>query len=280
MRELFEFRIWEEYAALLFRPDEHKSSGLSRKVLIYADDLKLIEVRKLQERLHSEYGKGLYSSWDIYRTYCKAEMEASPWFKLRIRSVFEPAGEECGTIYDEAKACPICHSGARQVTALYLPTSRIPKMKDLSATIAGEMVVSHKLVEAFQRHKVTGAEFAAIRSKRSPDVETPDWYQMIVPNTGIRIVPPTRTGIKPFDEDHENEQRCERGDLIGLNLLSEVSFAKETADDFDVQASAQFVGLKSGLLRPERVIFFSQRVRRLLESEGLKGAELEVAHSV
>jgi len=280
MKELYEFRIGEDYAPLLFAPSEHKRLGSVRKALIPGDDPKLGEIGRLQTKLNKELGKSLYFGWDIYRSYSSAELEASRWFKLRIRKVFEPAGEECGTIYDETSACPVCGSGARQATPLFLPQSSIPKTKDLSETIAGEMVVSQRLVDAFRRHNLTGAEFEPIRSKRSPGASPPEWYQLLVPSAGIRVSPPTRTGIKPFDEDREGTQRCERGDLIGLNLLSEVSFKKQSAADLDVQASADFIGLRSGLLRPKRIIFVSQRVRKVLEEECLKGAELEVAHDV
>jgi hypothetical protein len=90
----------------------------------------------------------------------------------------------------------------------------------------------------------------------------------------------TRVGINPFDDDSKGECRCPLGDLIGLNLLSEVSISATSRGDADIVASRQFIGVRRGLLRPRRVILISPRVRRLIESEKLKGVKIEVAHLV
>ena len=72
-------------------------------------------------------------------------MEKASIFLLFIIPLFEPAGEECGTKYDEAFACAQCSSGAKQVTDLFLDCRRIPKKKDAAVTFAGEIVVSRVL---------------------------------------------------------------------------------------------------------------------------------------
>jgi len=48
----------------------------------------------------------------------------------------------------------------------------------------------------------------------------------------------------------------------------------------DIVASRQFIGVRRGLLRPERVILVSPKLRRLVAAERLTGCELEVAHLV
>ena len=40
----------------------------------------------------------------------------------------------------------------------------------------------------------------------------------------------------------------------------------------------QFLGARRGLLRPERLMLISPRLRRLIEEERLKGFEFEVAY--
>jgi hypothetical protein len=79
-------------------------------------------------------------------------------------------------------------------------------------------------------------------------------------------------------DDEKGECRCPLGDLIGLNLLSEVSIRSTSRGDADIICSRQFVGTRRGLLRPERIIFVSPKIRRLIESEKLKGIEIEIAH--
>ncbi len=68
------------------------------------------------------------------------------------------------------------------------------------------------------------------------------------------------------------------GDLIGLNLLSEVWVDRSPLSDAGIVGSRQFIGARRGLLRPERVLLITQQLRTMIESEGLKGIRIEVAH--
>jgi hypothetical protein len=47
-------------------------------------------------------------------------LSSAQLFQLKINKVFEPAGEECGTEYNEGTACPFCGTGADQVSPLFL----------------------------------------------------------------------------------------------------------------------------------------------------------------
>lgn len=71
-----------------------------------------------------------------------------------------------------------------------------------------------------------------------------------------------------------------RVDLLGLNLLSEVSVRSSTVGEEDLVGSRQFIGVRRGLLRPERIILISPKFQRLIDSEKLNGCEIEVAHQV
>jgi len=279
MREVCEFRVVEEFASRLFANSEGKKLGDTvRKVELGTDDPRYEKIGELQRQIRTNLGRSFFHGWNIRHLYSKAEFAVSKCFRLQVTSAFEPAGEECGTKYDESTACPRCGAGARQTTPLYLPEKRIPKSKDVSRTIAGEIVVSRRVAELFARHGITGAELSPVRSNRSSSAESKDWFQLTVPNPQAEIIAPTRVGIDPFDDDEKGECRCPFGDLIGLNLLSEVSIKSSSRGDADIVCSRQFIGTRRGLLRPERVILVSPKVRRLIEAEKLKGVELEVAH--
>lgn len=281
MRETCEFRVVEEFAPRLFEASEGKRLGDSvRKIEIATDDPRFETIGRLQSETRAKTDRSFFYGWILRRRYSKAELEAATLFHLKVTSMFEPAGEECGTKYDETTACPRCGAGAKQSTPLYLPEKRIPKSKDVSRTIAGEIVVSRQVGELFARHGITGAELLPIRSKGASSVESKDWFQLIVQNSEAEVIAPTRVGIDPFDDDEKGECRCPLGDLIGLNLLSEVSIKSASRDDVDIISTRQFVGTRRGLLRPERIILVSPKLRRLIESEKLRGLEVEVAHLV
>jgi len=279
MRETCEFRVVEEFAPKLFTSTEGKRLGDSvRQVEIATDDPRFDAIGRLQEETRAKTNRSFFYGWILRRRYSKVELEEATLFRLKVTSTFEPAGEECGTTYDESMACPRCGAGARQTSPLFLDMKRIPKSKDVSRTIAGEIVVSRRVAELFARHGITGAELLPVRSSPSSSAESKDWFQLTLPKATAEIVAPTRVGIDPFDDDAKGECRCPLGDLIGLNLLSEVFIKSASRGDVDLVCTRQFIGTRRGLLRPERIILVSPKVRRLIESEKLKGVDIEVAH--
>lgn len=278
MRETCELRVDEVFAGLLFAKHEGKRIGTSvRKVELETNDPKFEEAGRLQADLRRTKGKPFFYGWHIRRYYSEAEYRAAEFFHLTTHSAFEPSGEECGTRYDETTACPECGSGAQQASDLFLTWKRIPQRKDISTTIAGEIVVSHRVVEIFKKHGISGARFAPVRSRPASSAEAKEWFQLFLESC-VNVVAPTRVGNGPFDEDCSGEYRCSRGDLLGLNLLSEVWVDRRSHDDIDIVASKQFVGCRRGLLRPERLIFVSPKLRHILTSENLKGFGVDVAH--
>jgi hypothetical protein len=281
MREIAEFRVDEEFAHLLFGDDEGKRMGSSvRRVELETSDPRYKRMGELQKSLRQTKGKPFFYGWSLTYGYSRAEIEAAALLHLKIVSAFEPAGEECGTKYNEAGACPKCGAAAPQITPLYLPEKRIPKSKDISRTIAGEIVVSRRIKELFERHKITGGQLNPVRYSQKSSAESSAWFQLILTNTGAEIAFPTRVGIDPFDEDEKGEGRCSNGDTMGLNLLSEVSIKASTKLEIDIIGTRQFLGCRRGLLRPERQILISPRIYRLLEAEKIKGYKVEVAYLV
>jgi hypothetical protein len=281
MREVAQFRIDEQFAPMLFSESEGKRLGDSvRKVDIPTNDPRFKRIGELQTELLRSKGKPFFYGWKLTRNRPAKEVESAQIFHLRVASVFEPAGEECGTKYDETAACSKCGAGAKQEGPLLLDVKRIPKGKDFAKSIAGEVVVSRRVTELFAQHGIRGATLHPVRAKGAKSLEPSGWSQLVVRSTEAEIVAPTRVGNDPFDDDPKNEYRCPQGHLLGLNLLSELSIIAATVGESDIVASRQFIGVRRGLLRPERVILVSPKLWRLIDSERLKGCEVEVAHLV
>lgn len=281
MRAIAEFRVDEQFAPMLFAEHEGKRLGaFVRKVELQTTDPRYKRVGELQKKLRQSAGKPFYYGWSLTYKYSSREINAASLLRLKITSGFEPAGEECGTKYDESMACPRCGAGAKQTTPLFLDVTRIPKGKDVSRTIAGEIVVTRRVMELLARHGITGAELSPIRPSRSSSAESNDWFQLAVPNATAEIIAPTRVGIDPFYADETCASGCVLGDLLGLNLLSEVTIEAATLCNTDFACSRQFIGARQGLLRPERVILISPKVANLIGSEKIRGGEIEVARCV
>jgi hypothetical protein len=282
MKEFAEFRIKENHAHLLFAKNEGKKLGplyTVRKIIIDTTDPKYLEIGKFQKKISKGSGY-FYSGWNLTRKYTSAEIKQAQIFQLIVTAYFEPTGEECGTIYDEAAACEICGSGAPQTNSLHLQLSSIPRGKDFAVTIADEFIVSKKAVDLFKKHKVTGAKFKPVIMGKKVKQASTDWFQLIIEPACLDICAPTRLGIEPFDEDEQGQYRCARDDLIGLNLLSEITVKRETNNKSDFESTRQFVGRRGGVLRPRRLIIVSQKIRNIIEDNKLRGCRLEVAYSL
>lgn len=300
MRTTVEFRVVERYAPLLFRDNEGVTLGDSiRKVEIDINDPRYPRIGELQREIDSKEGRSFFHGWRIRHHYSNAEYKSAKLFHLEIKSTFEPAGEECGTKYDESAACDhvfdpelemdvsghrttipasTCGVGARQVSDLFLDWKRIPKTRDIARTIAGEVVVSRRVVELFHRHGIQGTELRPVRHRPASSAESNDWFQLCVQSGEVEITGPTKAGINPFDEDPRGRYRCPLAHVIGLNLLSDVWLSRESYSGCDMVASKQFIGCRRGLLRAERLLFISPKLRELLMHEKMKGFQIEVAH--
>ncbi|HWD92516.1 MAG TPA: hypothetical protein VG938_09210 [Verrucomicrobiae bacterium] len=290
MKEIYEFRVQEKYASQLFEPNEGEKLGWTkqfgdkfvtvRKIKLTADDPKFNRIGELNALIQKRRGDFFFAGWEIQRRYTAADVLKAKLFLLCSIATFEPAGEECGTQYDESLACPSCKSGARQVSPLFLDWKRIPKSKDIARTIAGEIVMSKRMVDLCDKHSITGAKFGPVCHSLASNTESKDWFQLLVKSCEAEITAPTKMGVNPFDEDMAGQYRCPRADLIGLARLSEVSISRSSHNGFDIVASRQFVGTRRGLLRPERLLLVSPKLRRVIKEEKLTGCEFEVAHFV
>jgi hypothetical protein len=146
--------------------------------------------------------------------------------------------------------------------------------------VSGKFYVWLNRAENRQLMEQAWLENAERRRRQTEQRRTqlPVWHQLSVSDSLARIVPPTRFGVNPFNEDASGEFRCPSGDLLGLNLLSEISVDLQNSTASDIFFSSQFMGLRQGLLRPRRAILVSPKFRQVFLTEGFKGATFDVAH--
>lgn len=273
MKETLELRINYDYAHLLFRADEGKNMGTSVKVVeLSKEDSKYRQVPIIAEEVRKKYNRKFFFGWQIGRKYSRRELDTAILLHLKIKTIFEPTGEECGTLYDETAACTVCGANGKQVSPLILEKGRIPK-KDIAKTIGGEVVVSEKFVNAVRHRNLKGLQLGAVNVEK---------YYQLTANMDIELSPNTIVGINPFDLSTSNEgeiYKCPKGDTIGLNLLSEpYVLDSQSIGKYDFYASRQKVGVKRGFLRPEPIYFCSPAFRKMVEEEKLSGFEFEITN--
>ncbi len=345
MHSLCEFRIEEEYAHLLFRPDQGKRLGDDiRKITLSTDDPRFQEVGRLDRELSRSKNRAFFYGWDIEYRYSPAELESAALFHLQITAAFEPPGELCGTVYDESQVCAHCGVGRRQVSELILDLRKAPKTRHIARTIADdEWIVSQRLAELMMDANLTGFALRPVRHKarykdgpvdlkqvpsgrkllrqakkggvttdswefwvwlnrpaqkdlwnravdehaellaekaRRQAKPVPVWYQLVVTANPVPMVAPTLAGIDPFNDDADGEYRCPLGHVLGLNLLSEISVARDSWDESNVACTSNMVGVRRGVLVPRPMLLISPRFYRLLRDEKIKGYNCDVAYLV
>ena len=248
-------------------------------------------------------GMSLFYGHRYKRFYSKEEIRNSLFFQITPSRIFEPDGEECGTIYDDSTSCPICGSGAKQISPLRLKRKSIPRA-DLAMTIADgdEVIISERFVMMVREHGLKGMTFMPVYSAGKEGHKI-NYYQ-IRPSSYIDISPQTVFGINPFDlsgatpartetrwekegrkfkeyKVHHPEKiyKCPNGDNLGLNILSE-AYVKSSPvlDGLDFFASRQTVGMREGVIRPRHLLFCSNRMMQLIKEYKLKGFKFEIAH--
>lgn len=293
MQEVLELRVSLEFAHLLFAKSEGKNLGEFVKVVQVAkDDPRYHQIPVLQRKLNDEDDETFFYSWQIKRKYDKVDLTNAKLFNILIKSEFEPCGEECGTVYDEKTACPICRAGAKQCGPLVLQKGSIPK-KDITRTIAGEIVVSGRCVDAIQKSGVNGGLFEPVIVKKGDS----GYYQLNITSPEIYLTSNTIAGIDPFDLSEYSEAldfsiaggpsggfereiyKCPNGHTIGLNLLSEPYVVENPAfERYDLFYTRQKVGVRRGYLRPFPIMICSPTFREMVIKEKLTGFDFEVAH--
>jgi len=279
MKETVTLRINNDFAHLLFNANEGKNLGASVKVVeLSKDDPRYRQIPQIENQVKNEFDSNFFFGWEINRKYSKMELDSAELFYMKIRSTFEPSGEECGTIFDESMACKICGANRIQMSPLTLKQGSIPK-KDVSRTIAGEIVVSEMFTLAYKERRLKGVSFEPIYYTD----ERSDYFQLLSDEL-VELSYETIAGVNPFDLSKSNENeiyQCPLGHTIGLNILSE-PYVRDTLEikKSDFIASKQKIGVKRGLLRPMPINFCSQDFRRMVVEEKLSGFNFEIARIV
>lgn len=280
MRETIEFRIAEERAREFLEPELGVLLGDSlRKVILPVNDKRVQRIKQLEQD-YRRNGGVFFTYWEFHRHYSEEELQSAELLDLKIRAYFEPPGAMCGTDYDEAVACKRCGAGAQQLSDLTLNTRRIPKGKDLAQTIAGEIVLSPRLVQALKEHRIRGAEYRPVLHNGRKGPEPTEWKQLVVTSKPVKLNARTAAGVHPFDLDKRGEYRCPKGHMAGLNQLSELYVERGSVEKSDWFLTDKLFGVKRGVLRPEPRVLISQKLRQVLVELKAKGFALEIAHLV
>jgi hypothetical protein len=275
MREIIEVRLFADEARRFLPPTVGRERGLSRRVLLGLDDPLVEQIRQHEQQKRSQDSVAV-TFWEIHRKYTQRELEEAKLFWIRIRPFFEPTGEDCGTVYDETKACPKCGFGARQVGPLHLDLKRIPK-RDIARTLGGEIVVSARLAEQMKAEGLRGYELGPVVSRQGKP--TAHWYQLLVPECLVELASQTRLGADFFVPEPD-EARCPEGHVAGFDVLSEVYVQRSSVGEADWLCTRQAVGPRLGAYRPLPLLLISQRLYRFLTARKVTRFDVEVAHLV
>jgi len=166
MQEAVEFRIPEENANQLFAPHEGRRLGDSvRLVEVVISDPRFPQIGLFQQQMRASTGEPFFYGWQFHRRYSVNEFESAELFHLDITASFEPAGEECGTRYEDSSACSYCGAGRKQTSDLILDLRKAPKAKDIARTIADEWIVSQRFAQLLMDTNMTGFELRPVRHK-------------------------------------------------------------------------------------------------------------------
>ena len=180
VKKYVNFRIPEEDAQLFLGPNTGKPLGepplgpTVRSVTLATNDPLYKRIGEIDRQRRAQEKRPFFFGWDIEYRYSRKELEAAELFHLWITAVFEPAGEQCGTVYDDSTTCPICGAGRTQVTSLILDLRKVPKGKDIARTIADEWIVSQRLAEILLDAGMTGFELRPVRHRARYEDEPVD----------------------------------------------------------------------------------------------------------
>ena len=297
MREEIILRIPEKNARDYLPDDVGKRLGDSlREIRLVTGDPLVEQLRRLV-REYRKRGEVFFTGWNIQRRYSRRALEEAVLLQFWPKTVFEPAGEECGTVYDDESACnhvfepasemvvsgyripmaaSTCGTGSLQVTPLYLDGRHIPGKADFARTIADEVVVSARVRDLFSKKGLTGVEFNPVLLCNKDGRPSQQHFQLNVVGPRVELHASTKAGANYFDETSYG--RCPRGHVAGLNLLSEVHVQKTSLAETDVLATKQLIGVRRGILRPHPILLLSQRAWRIITNAKLRGLIFEIAH--
>jgi hypothetical protein len=275
MRETIEVRLFADDARQFLPPTVGREMGMTRRLVLELDD-PLVERIRQYELEKRRNGSIAVTFWDIHREYTREELKRAELFWLKVRPLFEPAGQDCGTVYDETKACPQCGFGARQVGPLHLDLNRIPK-RDIAQTLGGEIVISARLAEEMNAVGIRGYEPGPVVSRNGTPSKA--WYQLLLPECSLELSPRTLVGHS-FFAPAPDSARCPEGHVAGFTVFSEVHIQRSSMSGVDWFCTRQALGQRMGPYRPEPLLLISQRLHQFLVAHKVKRFRAERAHLV
>lgn len=227
---------------------------------------------------NSDYS--FFSSW-IEREYTKVEINNAKLLQIVPTKHLMVCGEESGTKYDYSNCCQKCNAGRVMLGSFKIKKSRAPKTGDWIHTFGGETLVSQNLYKNAEEYGINGVFF------ESTNVYTlfkPIIKEMLDISNNIKmnddpLSPPLR---KDFWNTLAREYyRCPQCGTFFSTIQSEASVLNSNSlEKNDIFMSRQVFGVSRGYLYYEPLYFCSQKFRRMVETEKLKGIKFEVAHIV
>lgn len=274
MRRTLEFRVPEENARLYLPPGLGRlmGSGIIRKIVICETDPAFEAICRAEAQCRAR-GRVFFTYSEVHHAYSSKELQEMSLLRLTISSVREPAAEECGTFFDESRACPHCASGRVQVGDLFLDVPPTRTRKCLFRTTADEVLVNAKLREAIESNALTGVTFGTVRDRGG--VVSKDWSQLSIVGRPIVVTDATRIGTTVCDGEPDERYVCPLGHRRGLRLNSELFADRQSWNGEDFVTTDVYFGLAGGLLRPHRKLVVSQRVRTLFRESSVNGVSFE-----
>lgn len=279
MKEVIEFRI-DERKAHAYLPHDLGTRKLVtvRQIVLPSDDPWVDRLAKLDSECRKQGVILIPSCW-FKRTYSRSELAAARLLQIKPTRYFEPAGEECGTVYDDSVACPVCYAGGILRSPLRLRATSIPQRADIAMSIAEEVVFSQRFAEVLIASGLGEHTLEPVEFNKGP-ASTRPWYRPASTVALLEVSRPFRAGANPINGIDPPYGRCERGDTLGLNLLSELYVERLRQKCEPLYRTRQYFGHRMGLLRPAPKWVISSDVRQRIESAGLKGFKFEVVHEV
>ena len=286
-----ELRVWDDDASKYLEGSPGRVAGndLLGHIRVIRFDTESDLGRTIAERdrqSRASGGRRFLISWTAVGS-TPAAFKHPGFAMLEVVAAFEPAGEECGTVYSKG-GCPVCYAGEEQVGPLILDlrhrqpgrdidSQTVPR-SDIARTIADEIIVSGHLAAELELSGLTGFSFGPVYQVGRPEPVS-NWKQLLASGPTVPTVPPTRFGVTPLDPDEPDAARCVRegpDHVAGLNLISDLTMG--STPETDLALTTQFVGDARGLLRPARIIVASPRLVEVLRSAKVRGVRLFSAH--
>jgi len=193
MREFLELRLSAEEAALYVPGYATQSLDPLDTVRLHLDVREpLVEKLRTVKADYQEQGTTLFTMCELTVHYTAKELQAAEWIKVEFWPFFMPSGEECGTRYDEARACLLCGAGAPQLGELRLNVAASPR----AGTWLSPLVLSSSSPRAWSRPcgpAASPASNCARCSVRAADPRMPG-ISSSSPRPRCKPPPPTHFG--------------------------------------------------------------------------------------